>query len=110
MTFKELRKDAGLTVKDVSKKIGISTSTIYSYENSSRLPTVSILTQLARIYKVDFEEILTVYNNHKFAKDGGNIENELIKILSNVSKDEQSIILNNVVRILKSKKEEGIYE
>lgn len=102
MTFKTLRKHAGLTVKEVSKKAGISESSIYSYENSSRLPTVSILTQLARIYHVTYDEIITIYNKHKAIKDGElTVEEELKKILANVSKEDQEIILNNALETLK---------
>ena len=65
MNLAELRKQANLTVLDVSKKLKRKPQTIYKYESSFRLPSFHILTQMSDIYKVDFEIILEAYENHK---------------------------------------------
>lgn len=65
MTFKELRKQANLSVECVSKKLGRKPQTIYKYESSFRLPSFHILTQMSEIYKVDLEELLKTYEIHK---------------------------------------------
>ena len=63
MTFKELRKQANLSVEYVSKKLGRKPQTIYKC--SFRLPSFHILTQMSEIYKVDLEELLKTYEIHK---------------------------------------------
>lgn len=65
MTFKELRKQAGLSVHEVAKILRRNPQTIYKYESSFRLPSFHILTQMSEIYKCDLEELLKTYKVHK---------------------------------------------
>lgn len=101
MTFKELRKNAKLTVSEVAEKLKRKTNTIYSYENSQRLPSFAILSQMASVYKVSLEEIKATYDYHKARMKGEKtVEDEIVEILSGVSESEKKIILNNALKKL----------
>ena len=102
MNFRELRKKANLSVKDVAEKLGISSTSIYSYETSLRLPTVSILSQMARIYHVSMEEITLVYNYHKAKKNGElTFEEQIAELLEPLPCMDKLAILDNVKKTLK---------
>lgn len=55
------RKNAGLTVKDLQKLLGFNNSqAIYKWQRGEALPTVDNLVILARLFKVNIEEILVI--------------------------------------------------
>ncbi len=52
----ELRKDAGLTLKDVADAVGISAATLSNYEsNDYKDISLSILTNLVKYYGVSMD-------------------------------------------------------
>lgn len=57
MTFKELRIRQGLTLREASKKIGISFQSICRYENQGRIPRGDILQMMVDVYKCTDEEM-----------------------------------------------------
>lgn len=65
MKFKELRKQANLSVDEVAQKLGRKKETIYKYESSFRLPSFHILSQMSVIYKIDLETLLKTYRLHE---------------------------------------------
>jgi len=102
MTFKELRENKGITVMQVSKKINRKTSTIYMYETSKRLPSFTILTQLASIYNVSLDEMKATYDYHRARMNSEpTIEDCVGEILVGMSDVEKSVILHNVLSSLK---------
>lgn len=56
-TFKELRKDRGISVSFISRKLGKSTQTIRNKENGITEFTWAEGCQLCKIYNVDFNEV-----------------------------------------------------
>lgn len=56
--LQELRKDNGLTQKQVAKQLHLSKSTVSNYENSIHFPPYDILNQLCDLYHVSSDYIL----------------------------------------------------
>lgn len=54
---KKMRLAAGLTVNDVSKKLGISKQSISYYETGRNTPTVNRLKQLADLYMCEIKDL-----------------------------------------------------
>ena len=55
--IKELRTEQKMTQSDLAERLGVTKSSISSYENGSRLPSYDILLKIARIFKVSKNEI-----------------------------------------------------
>ena len=55
--IKELRKQYGLSVKDIANTVGISTSHYYKIEEGIRNPTLKIAKKIAEILGGNMEEI-----------------------------------------------------
>lgn len=56
--FKQLRIASGLTQVEISKKLGISRSTIGMYETGSREPDFETLEKIADFFNVDIDYLL----------------------------------------------------
>jgi len=61
--LKELRKEKGLTQKELGKKINVAESTISHYETGLRTPDYSILKVLAAIFNVSTDYLLCRIND-----------------------------------------------
>lgn len=57
MNLRDLRKQAGLTAKQVAERLNIAPSTFYQYENGSRGVSVITAYNLALIYGVGIDEV-----------------------------------------------------
>lgn len=51
-TFREARKRAKLTQKDVAKKLGVSETSLIYWEKGRRLPNLKYLDELCKLYGV----------------------------------------------------------
>jgi len=56
----ELRKDKGLTQKQLAKKFSISGATISSYETGAHQPTIEVLVQYAKTFDVTTDYLLGI--------------------------------------------------
>lgn len=65
MTFKELRKNKSLTVKEAAALIGVKEDTLYKYESTRRLPKWNTLKRMKDVYEVNLITIVNVYDLHK---------------------------------------------
>ncbi|MCP1109469.1 transcriptional regulator with XRE-family HTH domain [Lachnospiraceae bacterium PF1-21] len=57
-TIKKYRKEAGLTQKEVAKRVGVSAPAVNKWENGYSLPDISLLSPLARLFHVSVDELL----------------------------------------------------
>ena len=57
MNLRDLRKQAGLTVKQVAERLGVAEQTLYRYESGERGVMVTTAYQLALIYGVGIDEV-----------------------------------------------------
>lgn len=62
LLIKEIRKEKGITLEQLSKMTGVSTSHINDIENNKKEPSLSIAIMLAKALKVDITEIYRVKN------------------------------------------------
>ena len=56
-SLKSIRINAGLTLEEASKKIGISKSTLYNYEHFKTTPDIDIIKNIMQIYNVSYDDI-----------------------------------------------------
>ena len=56
--LKKLRKENGLTQKEVGARLGVTAHTIGTYENNSKVPPISRLVKLANLYRTSTDFIL----------------------------------------------------
>lgn len=68
-----LRKEKGLTQKQLADKMNISDKTISKWERGQGLPDISLLSRLSDIFNVDIEKILSG-NLEPNSVDGGNMK------------------------------------
>ena len=52
------RLEKRITAKDFAKKIGVSTMSLYNYENGSQFPTPAIMGKLAYVLDCDIKELI----------------------------------------------------
>ena len=58
--FKDARKQAGLTQKQVAQKLCIHQSNVSDWENNISRPDYEKLIELAKIYEMTIEELLGI--------------------------------------------------
>lgn len=68
--LKELRTQAGLTQKQLATQIGTSKSVVSFYENQERVPSPTVLVQLAAVFHVSTDFLLGVDNTEKLDISG----------------------------------------
>ena len=66
--LRRLRKEQGLSVKELSTAVGLEYATYLNYENTGREPKYNILTKIALILDVSVDELLGISREH-FAHD-----------------------------------------
>ncbi|MBQ9984361.1 MAG: helix-turn-helix transcriptional regulator [Lachnospiraceae bacterium] len=65
----ELRKQNGLTVKDLQEMFGFTTpQAIYKWQQGSALPTIDNLVVLAAIFQVSVDDILVIERDLQMSK------------------------------------------
>ena len=58
LRLKKIRKGLALHQDQVAKQIGVTRSTISTYENNTRQPSLEMLVRLARLYRVNTDYLL----------------------------------------------------
>ncbi len=80
---KEIREDCEMPLEDVSKALGIPPDVYSDYENGNKDIPVSILYEIAGLFKIDLTELLTgnspKLHSYCFVKSGEGIEVERYK-------------------------------
>ncbi len=66
--YKKCREIKNLTVKEVSKKLGISKTAIYNIEEGKSSPSVDNLMQIAKLYEVSIDYLLGNTRFRNFAE------------------------------------------
>ena len=61
--IRKLRVQKHLTQKELGIKLGITTSTVASYESQDRLPSIAVLIKLSSVFNVSIEYLLGVNKN-----------------------------------------------
>ena len=58
LRLKKIRKGLALHQEQVAEQIGVTRSTISTYENNTRQPSLEMLVRLARLYRVNTDYLL----------------------------------------------------
>ena len=56
--LKRIRKDRGLSVKEVASRLGVTGQTIYRWESGERIPDVATFLQIGQAFGVTLDELL----------------------------------------------------
>jgi DNA-binding XRE family transcriptional regulator len=57
MTFKDLRRKAGLDAVEAASALGVTVHTIYKIEEGRRKPSLKLIRRMCNTYKTNIEEI-----------------------------------------------------
>lgn len=108
MGFKEkiakLRKERGLSIKQLAELVGVNSSQIVRYESGKNEPTLSVIKNMAKILGVSADEL--IFNN----KDGvaaSKLDPELLRKFQEISlfpereKDAIKVLIDSVIARIK---------
>ncbi|HBI2046567.1 TPA: helix-turn-helix transcriptional regulator [Enterococcus faecalis] len=106
--IKKLRKEKGITVADLAKKIGVSQSMLSNYENGNSKPRdQKIWNDMAQYFQVDVSYLMGLSNNRSFENTNSLIDffktkenNDPVKITLNG--DDPISLLNNPVTLIEN--------
>lgn len=87
--LKELRTQAGLTQKQLATQIGTSKSVVSFYENQERVPSPTVLVQLAAVFHVSADFLLGIDNTERLD-------------ISGLDEDDKKVV-SSMVEILRKK-------
>lgn len=63
--LKELRKERGMTQKEVAQKLNITDRTYGHYETGRREPSIDILIEIAEYYNISIDLLVGRYEKRK---------------------------------------------
>lgn len=72
--IKALRNKYKLTQTELANQIGVTKSTVASYENDSRLPSYDVLIKMADVFKVSIDSLLLDRSDMVLDVKGLNVE------------------------------------
>lgn len=76
--LRKVRKESGMTMKDLAQRIGVSESAISQYENGKRQPGYETLIELSKIFDVSTDYLLGIEEGDELSFSDADLE--LIKI------------------------------
>ena len=83
--IKELRVSQKMTQNEFAERLGVTKSSISSYENGSRLPSYDILIKISRIFKVSTDYLLgCIDNKSQTVNVSGLTEKQIVSIRSSI--------------------------
>lgn len=64
MGFREARIKAGMSVAQVMEKLSVSDAAVYQWETGITMPTAKRLLEIAKLYDVTVDELLSEQSQH----------------------------------------------
>lgn len=113
--IREVRKQHGLTMKQLGDKVGLSESTISQYENGKRQPANETLLKFRELFNVSVDELLGCESPNISQSnaipvtrdtttfDYDDLKNELIYLYDGLSKSDQDKVLSYLRFLSKNK-------
>ncbi|MBR4706769.1 MAG: helix-turn-helix domain-containing protein [Pseudobutyrivibrio sp.] len=98
----EMRKDKGLTQKQLADMIGVSDKAVSRWETGKGLPDTSIMPELCKVLDINVNELLSGerLNAEAYSGKAEEIMVDLVKDVQNNSKARKSEILGLIVGVL----------
>ncbi len=97
--IKELRKEKGLTQKEMGDKLNITDKAISKWERGLSFPDISMLNSLADFFEVDISELLNCERGAKQEVDVEALIKEAIEKYKNIEEKRKEKIKNKKIRI-----------
>lgn len=98
MRIAEYRKTMGLSQEELADKLFVTRQALSKWENGTSVPSIDTLSELSKIFKVSFEEILGLFEKDKIEVD----ENDIFKghdrsfIIEKIVKGEIKVNISDV--------------
>ncbi|MCR5040482.1 MAG: helix-turn-helix domain-containing protein [Clostridia bacterium] len=78
--LKELRKENGMTQRQLAERLGVTKSMVSYYELSERFPSPEILIRLAKVFRTTTDSLLGLEKNTGFI-DVGDLDEKQKRLL-----------------------------
>ena len=81
-TIRKLREDQNLLMRELSAKLEIDVSLLSKIETNNRFARKELVEKLAKAFKVDYKELLTIWFSDKIVNELKGVDNidEILKI------------------------------
>lgn len=89
-TMRQLRKEKGITMKELGEQVGVAEITISTYETGKREPSLDVLCKIADVLDVSLD--MLVRGKEKDRPEGRPI-GEMLKMYDKLSSEELELIL-----------------
>lgn len=102
LRIRDIRKQRGLTMKELGQKIGVTESAIGMYETEKRKPNYQVLLQIAEVLDTTVLDLLGAEQ----PKEGEHLteeESQLIQLFRAVPEEDRTLVLVMIESALKSK-------
>lgn len=107
--IRELREESGLKLKELSKIIGVSESTMSLYENGKHEPDYTTLIKIADYFKVSLDYLLCRNTVFQFSSSFTIDEEEMMQLFRSAGqkygRETQQSIIDLVKNVLNIKKQ-----
>lgn len=95
--IKELRKERGMSQKELAEKVGVSQGAVFFWEKEINEPTAGYLIKLSKLFGVSVDELLSI---EKTAVSELPKEKILREYFSRLNGEQQEIILKLIKEII----------
>ena len=109
LKFKRMRKKLGMTQAQLSKKLGISPSTVGMYEQGRREPDAEMLLKISNFFNVSVDFFLESKKSKRRLKNAEEIANKIKSILSG-NKDLKKNLSKETLKEITKAVEQGLRE
>lgn len=96
--IRQLRKQAGLTQKELAKKIGVSTTMIVHFENGHKAPTIKRLRQISDAIGCQYNELTSLVSGKNYRQEK-TIESLLIDLVRDLPEATKRKILRVILNV-----------
>ncbi len=81
-TIRKLREEQNLLLRELSAKLEVDTSLLSKIETNHRIAKKELVKKLAKVFKVDYNELLIIWFSDKIVNELKDVDNidEILKI------------------------------
>jgi transcriptional regulator with XRE-family HTH domain len=105
LNLKDLREKAGLSMRELGRKIGEDHSNIRYWEQTGKIPRSDVLVPMAEVLGVSLEELLGLPKRKNIQPVGGQL-GEVFRQVSKLPRRRQQSVIKVVEALVKQNEEE----